>query len=59
MFINSQNFAVTSFLEANWRAIRDEYLNLPEDIFEPWIECAMYGTGMNSLKMFKHTLNIC
>ena len=45
MFIDSRQFEFVSYLESNWRGIRDEYLALPEDVFEPWVQREMYGEG--------------
>src|SRR5215216_6321765 len=45
MFIDSRQFEFTSHLEAHWHGIRDEYLALPEDVFEPWVQREMYGEG--------------
>jgi hypothetical protein len=45
MFIDSRQFEFVSHLESNWRGIRDEYLALPEDVFEPWVQREMYGKG--------------
>ena len=35
MFIDPKKFAFVSYLESNWLTIREEYLKLPEDVFEP------------------------
>ena len=45
MFIDSRQFEFVSYLESNWHEIRDEYLALPEDVFEPWVQREMYGEG--------------
>ena len=45
MFLDPQNFPFVPALEANWRAMRDECLALPEDHFAPWVQREMYGTG--------------
>jgi beta-hydroxylase len=45
MFIDSKQLEFFSDLESNWRVIRDEYLALPEDVFEPWVQREMYGEG--------------
>jgi len=45
MFISSQQFDFASYLESNWQEIRDEYLSLPENVFEPWVQREMYGEG--------------
>jgi len=45
MFLDPKQFEFVSYLELNWRDIRDEYLALPEDVFEPWVQREMYGEG--------------
>ena len=45
MFIDPRQFEFTSYLESNWHEIRDEYVALPEDVFEPWVQREMYGEG--------------
>ncbi|HEY2517789.1 MAG TPA: aspartyl/asparaginyl beta-hydroxylase domain-containing protein, partial [Polyangiaceae bacterium] len=30
---------------ARWREIRDECLGLPDDVFAPWVQREMYGSG--------------
>lgn len=45
MFIDVQQFDFVRELEAAWKAIREEYLSLPEDAFEPWVQREMYGDG--------------
>lgn len=45
MFVDARQFEFVSYLESNWRGIRDEYLALPEDVFEPWVQREMYGEG--------------
>lgn len=36
MFIDPEQFEFVPYLESNWLRIREEYLTLPEDVFEPW-----------------------
>lgn len=43
MFHNPADFQFTKCLTAHWQAIRDEYLALPQDAFDPWIQREMYG----------------
>jgi ornithine lipid ester-linked acyl 2-hydroxylase len=45
MFLDVGQFGFVNDLEAVWRDIRDEYLALPEDSFEPWVQREMYGEG--------------
>src|SRR5262245_14042258 len=45
MFIDARQFDFVMELEAAWEEIRDEYLSLPEDAFEPWVQREMYGDG--------------
>lgn len=45
MFIDPEQFEFVTYLESNWTRIRDEYLKLPEDVFEPWVQREMYGEG--------------
>jgi len=45
MFIEARQFGFVHDLEAAWQEIRDEYLDLPEDSFEPWVQREMYGEG--------------
>jgi aspartyl/asparaginyl beta-hydroxylase (cupin superfamily) len=45
MFVETQQFEFVAALEANWHVIRDEYLALSPNAFEPWVQREMYGTG--------------
>lgn len=45
MFIDTGQFPFASYLEAHWQEIRDEYLALPEEVFQPWVQREMYGKG--------------
>lgn len=45
MFVDTPQFEFVATLEASWREIRDEYLALPPDSFEPWVQREMYGQG--------------
>lgn len=45
MFIDREQFEFVPYLESNWLSIREEYLKLPEDVFEPWVQREMYGEG--------------
>src|SRR6516162_486341 len=45
MFIDAKQFDFVSKLEAHWQAIRDEYLALPSQSFDPWVQRQMHGGG--------------
>lgn len=45
MFLDTQPFAFVADLESHWEAIRDEYLALPTDRFDPWVQRRMHGGG--------------
>jgi beta-hydroxylase len=45
MFIDPAKFEFVADLEAQWDAIRSEYLALPSDAFDPWIQRPMHGGG--------------
>lgn len=45
MFLDPAQFEFVSDLEANWRAIRNEYLALPLEVFDPWVQGSMHGGG--------------
>ncbi|BCJ70144.1 aspartyl/asparaginyl beta-hydroxylase domain-containing protein [Polymorphospora rubra] len=45
MFLDHDRFPFLDVLRHNWRDIRDEYLALPEDSFDPWVQREMYGHG--------------
>jgi aspartyl/asparaginyl beta-hydroxylase (cupin superfamily) len=45
MFLDARSFDFIPHLEAAWRDIRDEYLALPVQSFDPWVQREMYGTG--------------
>lgn len=45
MFLDSSAFGIAKALEANWETIRDEYLSLPTDAFDPWVQRSMHGAG--------------
>lgn len=45
MFLDSQQFAFVASLESQWESIRAEYLALPTDQFDPWIQRRMHGGG--------------
>ena len=45
MFLDPQQFAFVAALESQWEAIRAEYLALPSDQFDPWVQRRMHGGG--------------
>jgi ornithine lipid ester-linked acyl 2-hydroxylase len=45
MFIDPAQFEFVAALEAQWQAIRDEYLALPSQSFDPWVQWQMHGGG--------------
>jgi ornithine lipid ester-linked acyl 2-hydroxylase len=52
MFLDPDRFAFVAALEANWEAIRAEYLALPGDRFDPWVQRAMHGGGWTVFGLF-------
>lgn len=45
MFLDPLNFPIARALEENWTVIRDEYLALPPEAFDPWLQLSMHGKG--------------
>ena len=45
MFLDPAQFDFVPKLEAHWEAIRDEYLALPSQSFDPWVQRQMHGGG--------------
>lgn len=45
MFLDPGEFPIAEMLEANWQTIRDEYLSLPTNAFDPWVQRSMHGSG--------------
>jgi ornithine lipid ester-linked acyl 2-hydroxylase len=45
MFIDPDQFEFVAALESQWEAIRSEYLALPSNQFDPWIQRQMHGGG--------------
>jgi beta-hydroxylase len=45
VFLDPGQFEFVAALEANWEAIRAEYLALPGDLFDPWVQRYMHGGG--------------
>jgi beta-hydroxylase len=45
MFLDPEQFEFVAALESQWDAIRAEYLALPGDLFDPWVQQYMHGGG--------------
>lgn len=45
MFLAPAKFDFIAGLRSVWRDIREEYLALPQESFEPWVQREMYGQG--------------
>jgi ornithine lipid ester-linked acyl 2-hydroxylase len=45
MFLDPRPFDFVDALESQWETIRDEYLALPTDRFDPWVQRPMHGGG--------------
>ncbi len=45
MFLDPGQFAFVAALESQWKAIRSEYLALPSELFDPWVQRPMHGGG--------------
>jgi beta-hydroxylase len=45
LFLDQRQFEFVPALEAQWEAIRAEYLALPGDLFDPWVQRYMHGGG--------------
>jgi ornithine lipid ester-linked acyl 2-hydroxylase len=45
MFLEPDQFDFVAVLEARWEVIRAEYLALPSDSFDPWVQRKMHGGG--------------
>jgi beta-hydroxylase len=52
MFLDPAEFEITSALESSWQQIRDEYIALPNDAFDPWVQRRMYGKGWSVYGLF-------
>lgn len=65
MFFDPSQLPFTSVLESNWEAIRDEYLAIPQDSFDPWVQRRMHGEGWSVYalaavgKLFPHATERC
>ena len=45
MFFDPKEFPIVQVLESNWEVIRDEYLALSTEAFDPWVQRSMHGDG--------------
>lgn len=45
MFLDPDKIEFVKSLEAHWKKIRDEYLALPGESFDPWVQRQMHGGG--------------
>jgi aspartyl/asparaginyl beta-hydroxylase (cupin superfamily) len=45
VFVDPARFDFVAALEAHWEAIRSEYLALPYQAFDPWVQRQMHGGG--------------
>jgi len=45
VFLDPKHFEFVAVLEAQWDAIRAEYLALPSSLFDPWVQRQMHGGG--------------
>ena len=45
MFLDTTKFSISGVLTSHWEIIRDEYLALAEDAFDPWVQRGMHGDG--------------
>ena len=52
MFIEKDNYPFTICLEDNWKAIRDEFINLPVQSFDPWVQQSMHGKGWSVFGLY-------
>ena len=52
MFLNPEEFEIVELLESNWETIRDEYLALPTESFDPWVQQSMHGSGWSVFGLF-------
>ena len=52
MFLDPAEFSFTSKLESHWQVIRNEFLALPNDSFDPWVQRQMHGEGWSVYGLF-------
>jgi beta-hydroxylase len=51
-FLDPRHHNFVESLESQWQAIREEYLALPADIFDPWVQRQMHGGGWSVFGLF-------
>ena len=58
MFVDPDQFGFLKSLEESWEAIRDEYLALPADLSDPWMQHEMYSGGWTVFGLYAlgHTI---
>lgn len=52
MFLDPCQFDFAAALEGQWEAIRAEYLALPGDSFDPWVQRSMHGDGWSVFGLY-------
>jgi beta-hydroxylase len=52
VFLDPTHFEFVAALEAEWEAIRAEYLSLPSTSFDPWVQRKMHGGGWSVFGLF-------
>jgi beta-hydroxylase len=52
MFLDPSQFEFVAALEAQWESIRAEYVSLPDDLFDPWVQQTMHGGGWSVYGLF-------
>lgn len=52
MFLDPQLFDFVPSLEVQWEMIRAEYLALPGEMFDPWVQRNMHGDGWTVFGLF-------
>ncbi len=51
-FLDPQQYPFVATLQSQWESIRDEYLALPDNTLEPWIQRQMHGGGWSAFGLF-------
>lgn len=52
MFLETKQFSFVTKLEEQWEPIRAEYLALPTDSFDPWVQRSMHGGGWSVFGLY-------
>jgi beta-hydroxylase len=52
VFVDPGDFDFVATLEAQWEAIRSEYVALPHDAFDPWVQRQMHGGGWSVFGLY-------